>query len=73
MLDKVVSYGEAGGLMEWVNGEVGRSEVYFLWFPKTGRLAYAVRGPLHRGSGEVEAKNAAEAIAQAERLIRRLR
>ena len=73
MLDAVDSHGEAGGLMEWANGKVGNYEVYFLWFPKTRRLVYAVRGPGVNKEETIEVKSSLDAIAFAERLIKRLR
>ncbi len=73
MLDAVDSHGEAGGLMEWANGKVGNYEVYFLWFPKTRRLVYAVRGPGVNKEETIEVKSSLDAIAFAERVIKRLR
>lgn len=73
MLDAVNSQGEAGGLMEWANGKVGHYELYFLWFPKTRRLAYVVKGPGINKMETVEVKNSLDAIAFAEQVIRRLR
>ena len=73
MFDVVNSHGEAGGLMEWANGKVGSYELYFLWFPKTRRLTYAVRGPGVNKMETVEVKSLLDAIAFAEQLIRRLR
>jgi len=72
-LDAVDSAGEAGGLMEWANGKVGKCEVYFLWFPATKRLVYAVKCPAGRREGEVETKSYVEAIAYAEKIISSLR
>ncbi len=73
MLDAVDSQGEAGGLMEWANGKVGHYELYFLWFPKTRRLAYVVKGPGVNKMETVEVKSLLDAIAFAEQVIRRLR
>ncbi|MGB9706362.1 MAG: hypothetical protein ACPL3C_12990 [Pyrobaculum sp.] len=73
MLDSVDNAGEANGYLEWVNGRVDGCEIYLLWFPKTRRLAYLVRGSGRRKEGEVELKNSLDAIAFAERLIQQLK
>jgi len=52
---------------------VGNYEVYFLWFPKTRRLVYAVRGPGVNKEETIEVKSSLDAIAFAERVIKRLR
>ncbi|ABL89024.1 conserved hypothetical protein [Pyrobaculum islandicum DSM 4184] len=72
-LDVVESRGETNGLMEWVNGRVGNYEVYFLWFPKTKRLAYAVRGPGLRKEEVVNLGSVFEAVAYVERVISQLK
>ncbi|MEM1598908.1 MAG: hypothetical protein QXP31_05745 [Pyrobaculum sp.] len=73
LLDKVEAAGESRGLMEWVNGRVGAYEVYFLWFPKTKKLVYAIRGPGVYKEEELDAASSLDAIAQAERIVARLR
>lgn len=73
MLDLVDNAGEANGYLEWVNGRVGKYEIYLLWFPKTRRLAYLVRGSGQRKENEVELKNSLDAIAFTERLIQQLK
>ncbi|MEZ0318684.1 MAG: hypothetical protein ABWK05_01640 [Pyrobaculum sp.] len=73
LLDRVEAAGEANGLMEWVNGNVGSYEVYFLWFPKTKKLVYVVVGPGVYKEEELDAASSLEAIAQAERVVARLR
>lgn len=72
LLDNVESAGEAGGYLEWASGKVGETEVFFLWFPKTRRLVYAIQGR-QRNFGEVEVKGVLEAIAYVERLVKQLR
>lgn len=73
MLDETYSAGEAGGLMEWANGRWKNYELYFLWFPKTKKLVYVVRGPHTYDEGIYEAKSAVDAIAAVERLLQRLK
>ncbi|ABP50589.1 MULTISPECIES: hypothetical protein [Pyrobaculum] len=72
LLDIVESAGEASGYMEWATGKVGDVEVFFLWFPKTRRLVYAIQGH-QRNYGEVEVKGVLEAIAYVERMLKQLR
>jgi hypothetical protein len=71
--DVVESSGEANGLMEWVNGRVKNYEVYFLWFPKSRRLVYVVKGPGVYKEEAVEVRSALDAIAFAERLLQQLK
>jgi hypothetical protein len=73
MLDSVDNAGEANGYLEWINGRVGRYEIYLLWFPKTRRLAYLVKSSGKVKEDEIELKNSLDAIAYVERLIQQLK
>ena len=72
LLDAVEAAGEAGGYLEWASGKVGETEVFFLWFPKTKRLVYAINKE-QREEGEVDADTPMKAVQAASKIVAKIR